>query len=283
MHGLDRWMSQSKNRVPIHDPPRYVCDEFFRLYRLWSDSTWFSNPFHSKNVVCVHLAVPYEAKLQNQRMDLAENWFVNSYLEYIGTLWSKSFRFSNSFHLKFGIYAHLAVPYEAKLCSQWEDLAENRCVSSYSNPIDTLWSKSLRVSNSFLSKVGIFAHLAVRYEAKLRSQWAYLAENRRVSSYSNPIDTLWSKSFRFSSSFHSKDGVYVHLGIALMSINQGWSDGVLALPTYPPSHLEAVPSPGNFMSILLSNCTHSEYIWYSDCNALISLFILGFFVHMNWF
>ena len=131
-------------------------------------------------------------------MDLAENWFVNSYLEYIGTLWSKSFRFSNSFHLK----------------------------------------------------VGIYAHLAVRYEAKLRSQWADLAENRRVSSYSNHIDTLWSKSFRFSSSFHSKDGVYVHLGIALMSINQGWSDGVLALPTNPPSHLEAVPSPGNFVSIL---------------------------------
>ena len=35
-----------------------------------------------------------------------------------------------------------------------------------------------------------------------------------------------------------------------MSINQGWSDGVLALPTNPPSHLEAVPSPGNFVSIL---------------------------------
>ena len=109
---------------------------------------------------------------------------------------------------------------------------------------------SIRFSNSFHSKVGIYAHLAVRYEAKLRSQWADLAENRRVSTYSNYIDTLWSKSFRFSSSFHSKDGVYVHLGIALMSINQGWSDGVLALPTNPPSHLEAVPSPENFVSIL---------------------------------
>ena len=130
------------------------------------------------------------------------------------------------------------------------DLAENRFVNSYLENIGTLWSKSFRFSNSFYSKVGIYAHLAVRYEAKLRSQWADLAENRRVSSYSNPIDTLWSKSFRFSSSFHSKDGVYVHLGIALMSINQGWSDGVLALPTNPPSHLEAVPSLENFVSIL---------------------------------
>ena len=180
-----------------------------------------------------------------------------SKLSSIGTLWSKSFWFSNSFHSEFGIYAHLAVGYEAKLRSQWADLAENRRVSSYSIPIDTLWSKSFWFSSSFHFKVGVYVHLAVPYEAKLHSQWADLAENRRVSSYSDPIDILWSKSFRFSSSFHSKDGVYVHLGIALKAINQGWSDGVLALPTNPPSHLEAVPSPGNFVSILLSNCTHS--------------------------
>ena len=63
-------------------------------------------------------------------------------------------------------------------------------LTSSSNHMATLRSKSFRFSNFFQSKVGVYVHLAVPYEAKVRNQWTYLAENRAVSSYSHPKATL---------------------------------------------------------------------------------------------
>ena len=202
--------------------------------------------------------------LHNQATDLIEGWLVSSYWEYKDTSGSKYFRFSNSFHSKVGIYVHLAVPHEAKVHNQWTDLAENRAVSSYSHPKAFLWSKSFRFSTSFHSKVEVYVHLAVPYEAKVRNQWTDLAENRAVSSYSHPKATLWSKSSRFSTSFHSKDGLYVHLGVAQKATVRIWSDGVPALPSIPSSHLKPVPCLGEDMQILLSNWLHSVHRLMAD-------------------
>ena len=260
--------------VYVHPYEAKLCDQWLNLAEnwfvnsylefigtLWSRSFRFSNSFHLKVGIYAHLAVRYKAKLRSQWADLAENWRVSSYSNPIDTLWSKSFRFSSSFHSKVGIFAHLAVRYEAKLRSQWADLAENRAVSSYSILIATLWSKSFRFSNSFHSKDGLYVHLAVPYEAKVRNQWTDLAENRAVSSYSNHIATLWSKSFRFSTSFHSKDVLYVHLGIAQKATVRSLSDGVPALPSIPSSHLKPVPCLGEDMQILIPNWLHSANWW----------------------
>ena len=138
------------------------------------------------------------------------------------------------------------------LHNQATDLVEDWLVNSYWEYKDTLGSKSFRFSNSFYSKVGIYVHLAVPYEAKVRNQWTDLAENRAVSSYSHLKATLWSKSFRFSNSFHSKDGLYVHLGIAQKATIRILSDGVPALPSIPSSHLKPVPCLGEDMPILVT-------------------------------
>ena len=82
--------------------------------------------------------------------------------------------------------------------------------------------------------------------------------NLRSPSSSHPKATLWSKSFLFSTSFHSKDGLYVHLGIAQKATVRILSDGVPALPSIPSSHLKPVPCLGEDMPILLSNWWHSE-------------------------